>query len=768
MKIPGIDRSKPVEGTPGLPAQLLHKRYLLKDDQGRVIETTRQMFMRVAKAIAAQEAAFGASPDRIQSITRKFYCIMARGLFLPNSPTLMNAGRPDGLLSACFVLGIDDSIEGIFEAVKQTALVQKAGGGTGFAFDTLRPAGDYVSTSGGRTSGPISFWRVFAEATNAIQQGAHRRGANMGMMSIEHPDILSFISAKESPGEFTNFNISVKVPDAFMTALKKEPDSPHVVVNPRDGRRYHIPQSVEIGKYVLQDLVPVGQADIQCFTVRQVWEMVVSRAHATGEPGICFIDRVNRDNPTPALGRIEASNPCGEQYLLGGEACCLGSIDLSKFVLPDGSDLHWDALGSTVRWGVRFLDNVIDANHYPTPRIKEVTKGNRKIGLGAMGFADTLILLGKRYDSDSAVDFARRVGRFIQETAHSASEELSIARGSFPNWTGSIWDSTTHHRRMRNAACTTIAPTGSLSILAGCSAGIEPIYSLAYRRRSLDGEEFIQVHPLLERIGRHEGWLNLGVREALLEGTPISRIKAIPPHLAAVLATAHQVSPEWHIRIQAAFQESIDNAVSKTVNLPGNATVADVDRTFRLAFSLGCKGITVYRDGSRQGQTFSSPVQSESQVSKISGHPRKRGRVASGKTFKFRMGCGTLFVTVNRDEYGLCEVFANLGKAGGCPSQSEATCRVVSTALRSGGDAKELIEQLGGIRCLSAARARKANTDVDVLSCPDAIARAIQEALDMPSDDFTPLPPNLCPECGCRLRKEEGCITCSCGYSKCG
>ena len=732
-----------------------------------MIENPRQMFMRVARAIAAPEAGFGASPSRIQTIARRFFCMMARSLFLPNSPTLMNAGRPGSLLSACFVLGIDDSIEGIFDTVKQTALVQKAGGGTGFAFDSLRPAGDYVSTSRGRTSGPISFWRVFAEATNAIQQGAHRRGANMGMMSIEHPDVLSFISAKKNPGEFTNFNISVKVPDSFMTALEKEPDSPHVVINPRDGRRYNVPPSVEIGQYVLQDLVPVGQTDGSCYTVRQVWEIIVSHAHATGEPGICFIDRVNRDNPTPTLGRIEASNPCGEQYLLGGEACCLGSIDVSKFVVPDGTDLDWEALGSSVKWGVRFLDNVIDASQYPTPRIEEVTKGNRKIGLGMMGFADTLIQLGLRYDSESAVEFAGMLCRFIQETAHNASEELAKDRGIFTNWTGSTWDSK-HNRLMRNASCNTIAPTGSIGILAGCSAGIEPIYSLAYRRRALEGEEFIQVHPLLEKLGKCEGWLSQEIREALLEGTPASEIKSIPSRIADTLVTAHQVTPDWHVRIQAAFQEFTDNAVSKTVNLPGETAVDVVDRTFRWAFSLGCKGITVYRDGSRQGQTFSKPLRSNSPTSIISGHPRKRGRVTFGKTFKFRMGCGTLFVTVNQDEVGLCEVFANLGKAGGCPSQSEATCRVVSTALRSGVDAAELIEQLSGIRCLSAAQARKNRGDVDVLSCPDAIARAIREVLDMPSEDTSSLSLNDCPECGSRLRKEEGCLVCSCGYSKCG
>ena len=745
---------------------LLARRYLRKDANGDLLESEAQMYRRVAKAMAAVEDRYGASPSEVKAAEEEFYCLMEQGIFLPNSPALMNAGLPNGMLSACFVLGIEDSIEGIFETVKRTALVQKAGGGTGFSFDSLRPAGDRVASSGGTTSGPISFWKVISEASSAIQQGARRRGANMGMMSMTHPDILSFISAKRDTRRFTNFNISVKVPDAFMKALAVSPDAPHLVTNTRTGRQYLLPRSLKAGSYGLADLLPADHDGHGCYTVRDIWNMIVAHAHATGEPGICFIDRVNRDNPTPPLGRIEASNPCGEEPLLCEEACCLASIDVSKFVLPDGSDVDWERLRDSVSWAIRFLDNVIDAGCYPTPEISTMTRGNRKIGLGVMGFADALILLGVRYDNDAAVSMARELSRTIQTAAHETSQELAEERGSFPNWQGSIWD-TKRHRPMRNAACTAIAPTGSISILAQCSSGIEPIYTIAYHRRGLESDDYLGLHPLIERIGSREGWLTDCVRDNLARGVLHQEIEEIPPGFRDAIVTAHEVAPEWHVRIQAAFQEHVDNAVSKTVNLLSNATVDDVDRVFRLAHEKGCKGITVYRDGSRDGQTLSEPGRTRVGVNASAPTPRPRTRVAEGKTFKYRMGCGTLFVTVNRDEQGLCEVFANLGKAGGCPSQSEATCRAVSTALRSGVPAKELIGQLRGIRCMSTATARKSGNGIDVLSCPDAIARAIEEVVGTAPDNAARSSQRLCPECGSRLRKEEGCLVCSCGFSKC-
>ena len=699
--------------------------------------------------------------------------MMGRGEFLPNSPTLMNAGRRNGMcLSACFVLPIPDSIEGIFDVVKHTALVQKAGGGTGLSFDELRPTGDVVASSGGQTSGPVVFMGVFAEATRAIQQGAFRRGANMGMMSVEHPDVLRFIAAKDNPAVFENFNLSVKVTDEFMHALSDRPNEPHMVINHRTDQRYVVPRDIDIAAYTIHDLVPIGHVSFPCFTIRDVWRMIIRNAHATGEPGVCFIDTVNRDNPTPQFGRIEAMNPCGEQPLLPYESCNLGSINLARFVDRARQEVDWEELARTTSHAVRFLDNVIDINCYPIPEIEKATLGNRKIGLGVMGFADALVLLGIRYDSDQGVEFAARVSKFITATAHETSEKLAELRGTFPNWEGSVWD-TERHRSMRNAACTTIAPTGSISILAGCSSGIEPIFSLVTKRRALDGEEFVEIHPLIQRLGRRDGWMTDRVRAALTEGAPPGEISGFPKSLAEVLVTAHEIAPKWHVRIQAAFQAHIDNAVSKTVNLSADATIEDVDKVFRQAYELGCKGITVYRDGAREGQTLSAAGKPSGSSPVIFSTPRPRARVTRGHTSKFRTGCGTLFVTVNQDEHGLCEVFANLGKAGGCPSQSEASCRAVSMGLRSGVDPKVLVEQLKGIRCLSTSVARKENNNVNVLSCPDAIARAIEEA--MPGQSEGPVSPTIvagprkCPHCGKALRRESGCSICdNCLYDSCG
>jgi ribonucleoside-diphosphate reductase alpha chain len=492
--------------------------------------------------------------------------------------------------------------------------------------------------------------------------------------------------------------------------------------------------------------------------------MVVQSAWATGEPGLCFIDRVNQYNPTPQLGPILSTNPCGEQPLLDYESCNLGSINIAAFVNRDRGELLWDGLAATIHQAVRFLDNVIDANHYPLEETRKITLANRKIGLGVMGFADALILLGIRYDSDEALAFAGKVAEFLTHEAHEASKRLAELRGSFPNWEGSIWD-TRHSQPMRNAACTTIAPTGSISIIAGCSSGIEPVFSFAGKRRALDGEEFVYIHPLLEELGAAQGWLDERTMAALLAGTPPADMEGIPPRLAHALVAAHEVSPECHVRIQAAFQKHIDNPISKTVNLPCDAIPEDVDKASRLAYRLGCKGITVYRDGSRAGQTLSRAGADDGEPQRI---PRSRPHVTSGQTFKYRMGCGTLFVTVNRDGKGLCEVFANLGKAGGCPSQSEATCRAVSVGLRSGIEPAILIEQLKGIRCLSTCVARKADEDVEVLSCPDAIATAIEEAIGEGSRPGGGDGARRCPDCGARLRKEEGCLVCECGFSNCG
>ena len=684
------------------------------------------MLRRVADAVAAAESKYGATKKQITEYAVKFYQLMKRREFLPNSPTLMNAGRKNGMLSACFTLPIEDSIDAIFDIVKCAALIQKVGGGTGSSFDRLRPTGDIVTSSGGKTSGPVSFMKVFSEGTCAIQQGAFRRGANMGMMSIEHPDILNFIHAKSDLSAFTNFNLSVKVSDAFMRQLKDNPDAPHVVTNPRTKKRYIIPRSINICSYTLDDLLPERQATDDCFTVRKVWDMIIKNAHATGEPGICFIDRVNEDNPTDHIGRIEATNPCGEQPLLPYEACNLGSINVSAFVDKDSTDLDWTKLEEAVTVAVRLLDNVIDANHHPISEIEKTTLGNRKIGLGITGFADALILLGIRYGSRQAVDFAGRLASFIQEHAHSASQELVDKRGCFPNWQGSIWD-TKYNRPMRNAAVTTIAPTGTITLIAGCSSGIEPIFCIASKRKVLDGKEFTQLHPHIEKLGTEEGWLTDKVRELLGNGNSPRQVHGFPKKLADALTTAHEIDPEWHVKIQAVFQKYTDNAVSKTVNLPTDATVEVVDMVYKLAHKLGCKGITVYRDGCHENQVITA-VYEPSQPNGYVPSPRPCPKTMLGSTTKVKTGCGSLFLTVNEDNEGVFEIFTNLSKAGGCPAQSEATARILSVALRCGVDPKVLVEQLKGIRCLSTIARRKEDKDIVVRSCPDPIHDSLNEA----------------------------------------
>ena len=579
----------------------LRARYLMRDEAGNVQETPGQLLDRVARCVAAAERRYGGDAA-VAEMTAQFRAAMLAGRFLPNSPTLMNAGRRLQMLSACFVLPIHDSVEDIFEAVKQAAIVQKAGGGTGFSFDRLRPTGDMVASSGGRTSGPISFWRVFCQATRAIQQGAFRRGANMGMMSVHHPDILKFITAKTDPAEFENFNISVKVPDDFLDQLLRDGSAPHVVVNPRTGRRYVLPHALDIARYSLDDLLPDGQAtSADVYDCRSIWDMIVSGAWATGEPGVCFIDRVNADNPTPALGAIEATNPCGEQPLLNYEACNLGSIDVSKFV--SAGRLDEQNLRAMIHLAVRFLDDVIDVNDYVVPQIAELCRGNRKIGLGVMGLADAMFLLGIKYDSDEGVAFGRRVAEILTTEAFAASQALAEQRGCFPNWSDSTWSA--RNRKMRNAAVTTIAPTGTLSILAGCSGGIEPAFALAFRRRVLD-QEMLEVCRPFQQWAQDRGFWSDTLADRLASGQTLTDIPDIDEQTRALFVTAHQVAPAWHVRMQAAFQDCIDGAISKTINLPAAASVADVDAVYRLAFDLRCKGVTVYRDGCRAGQPMAT------------------------------------------------------------------------------------------------------------------------------------------------------------------
>jgi ribonucleoside-diphosphate reductase alpha chain len=585
---------------------VLQSRYLVKDEGGNIIETPGQLFSRVARLIAENEGNYGASKADVDKWHKTYYELMASLRFLPNSPTLMNAYRPQGMLSACFVLPIEDSIEDIFESVKHTALIQRAGGGTGFSFDHLRPTGDRVASSGGTTSGPISFWRVFSEATNAIQQGAFRRGANMGMMSIEHPDILKFIHAKQNLKAFTNFNISVKVSDDWMRTLKTNPRKVHIVRNPRTGIEYLLPRRLNIKTYGIGQLVPYTPDAVRkskkFYTIGDIWKAMVKCAHDNGDPGLIFIDRVNQDNPTPALGRIEATNPCGEQPLLPYEACTLGSIDLAKFIRTDDkTKMDFDALAKTVKICVRFLDNIIDACHYPVDEIAQMSHANRKIGLGVMGFADCLFMLSVPYDSKEAIELGRKIMKFINQEAQDASAELAKLRGPFPNWPTSTW-ATKHRRKMRNASITCVAPTGTLSIIADCSAGIEPIYSLVFMRQILEGHRLLQVNPVFKKVALKLGIYDSALETAIARTGSIRHLRHIPAKIRKIFKCAFDVSPTWHIRMQAAFQEHCDAAVSKTINFGPKATVRDVDKAYRLAFELGCKGITIYRRATRMNE----------------------------------------------------------------------------------------------------------------------------------------------------------------------
>jgi ribonucleoside-diphosphate reductase alpha chain len=598
---------QPAGGEPVLSENamtVLQNRYLIKDEQGKIIETPGQLLSRVARLVASIEANYGCNEAEVAQWHKKYYDIMASLKFLPNSPTLMNAGRPSGMLSACFVLPIEDSIEDIFETIKDTALIQKAGGGTGFSLDHLRPTGDRVASSGGTTSGPISFWRVFSQTTDAIQQGAFRRGANMGMMSVTHPDIIRFLHAKQDLKAFTNFNISVKITDAWMNALETKPNTLHVVENPRTGQKYLLPKKIDINNYVIQDLFALPGDNISQFentgrfyTIGDLWNMIITCAHKTGDPGVAFIDRINKDNPTPALGDIEATNPCGEQPLLPYEACTLGSINLAKFV-TDKSEIDWPALAETTKLSVRFLDNIIDACHYPITQTAEIARANRKIGLGIMGFADCLFMLGIPYDSNEGVAAAESIMKFINENAGQASSELAEKRGCFPNWPDSIWNKE-RNLKVRNAAITCVAPTGTISIIANCSSGIEPLYSLVFVRQVLSGKKLLQANPVFGEIAANRGICSEDIARQALQTGSIQTISSIPAEIRKIFRCAYDISPEWHIRMQAAFQKHCDAAVSKTINFTEKAKTADVDKAYRLAYHLGCKGITIYRRKSR-------------------------------------------------------------------------------------------------------------------------------------------------------------------------
>ena len=818
------------------PAQLsenarivLAKRYLKKDESGEPIEEPETMFWRVARVIAQEDRKYGASNGAIEEVARSFYDLMTTGGFEPNSPTLMNAGRPLGQLSACFVLPVEDALSngssGIYDTLRAMALVHQSGGGTGFSFSRLRAEGDPVRSTMGVASGPVSFMRLYDSSTEVVKQGGTRRGANMGILRVDHPDIRAFIRCKNDTSQVTNFNISVAITDAFMAAVEAGED--YDLISPRTGE-------------------VIGRENAP-----EIFDMIVEGAWKTGEPGVFFIDRANEYNPVPALGGYEATNPCGEQPLLAYDVCNLGSINVGVFAkkqtFADPADgIDWDGMRRVVHLSIHFLDNVIDANRYPLDEISDLAQNIRRVGLGLMGWADLLVRLGVQYDSDEGVALARTVMGFIEEETRVASEKLAEARGVFPAWEDSIWgpdDSCARdasggrirpERRLRNCNLTTVAPTGTISIIAGCSGGIEPLFAVAFMRNQA-GVMMPDVNEDFVARAKDEGWHSDELMERIAEEGHI-HFNEVPREVQDTFRTAHDITPEWHVRMQGAFQTHVDSAISKTTNFPHEATSQDVRKIYEMAFELGCKGVTVYRDGSRPmqvlstGKTGQEEAAGAAEIEALTGeladarekahrlegelesikktlgehdrevsalrHKRQRPSMLKGRTIKMDCPLGDLYVTINEDDTGRpFEVFCTLGKAGGAAmADSEAIGRLVSLSLRSGIPITAVRDQLRGISCDRAVGigAHK------VLSAPDAIAQAIDHYLaekegvqvEMAIDataparaeaaaamaarsqyvDETATALGACPACGAsQLAYEEGCKKCYvCGYSECG
>jgi len=743
--------------------RVLRERYLLRKD-GEVIETPEEMCWRVAVSIAAGEGRYGRSQAAVREVAEAFYDMMVDGYFIPNSPTLMNAGKGNGLqYSACYVLPVGDSMEEIFDSVKAAAIIHKSGGGTGFAFSRLRPKDDIVSSTGGRASGPVSFLRVFNGATEAVKQGGTRRGANMGILKVDHPDILEFIDCKLDGG-ITNFNISVAATDTFMEALARGEE--YDLINPHTKK-------------------VVGR-----LSAKEVFDRMVSAAWRTGDPGMVFIDRINASpaNPTPDLGQVEATNPCGEQPLLPNEACNLGSLNVSKFARPgdDGEQsIDWDEMERVVRLAVRFLDDVIEMNPYPLPVIDETVKSNRRIGLGIMGWADLLFIMGIPYDGPEAIELAERLMSFVKDKAHDQCAKLAEERGPFPNWSKSIYKDV---RPMRNSTVTTIAPTGTISMIAGCSSGIEPIFALAFQHRvkQPDGERVLTfVNETFEAIAKERGFYSDALKEEIAKRGSLHGIPGLPENAANVFKTSHDIPFEWHVRHQAAFQRYTDNGVSKTINLPNDASEEDVAAAYRLAWELGCLGITVFRDGCKGEQVLNVGIGKKDKASAqlpTAGQQviRPRPHSLAGKTYRKETPIGTAFITVNGTEDGEpFEVFVQVGKGGSdTMAVAEALGRLISLTLRLPSPLtpqrrlEEVISQLsriGGAQPMGFGAGK-------VLSLPDALGRTLAEHIGQIKAPGSPSDTNerrrigdLCKECGqATFVYEEGCKKClSCGFNEC-
>ena len=812
---------------------VLERRYLVKDDQGRPVESAEDLFWRVARTVAEPDATYGASGKAVETVAEAFFELMAARVWMPNSPTLMNAGRPLGQLSACFVLPVDDALSngksGIYDTLRAMALVHQSGGGTGFAFSRLRPKNDVVRSTMGVASGPVSFMKLYDASTDVVKQGGTRRGANMGILRVDHPDVLDFITCKDDLTQVTNFNISVAVTDQFMAAL--EAGTSYDLLHPRTGKA-------------------VGRLD-----AREVFRKIVHGAWKTGEPGVFFIDRANHYNPVPQLGGYEATNPCGEQPLLAYDVCNLGSINVGLFV-TEGGEVDWDRLATAVHLCTHFLDNVIDANKYPLSEIDDLAKRIRRIGLGIMGWADLLVRLGIPYNSEEGVALGRRMMEFVDEESKKASERLAEQRGVFAEWERSIWgpDATCARdaagqrirpmRRLRNCNLTTVAPTGTISILAGCSSGIEPLFAVAFMRNQA-GVLMPDVNEAFVAIARREGWYSDDLVKRIAEAGHI-HFDEVPAQWQRVFVTAHDVTPEWHIRMQAAFQDFTDSAISKTCNFPHEATEEDVEQIYRLAYRLGCKGVTVYRDGARDQQVLSTGatakkvVQAKGAAGAAAPEDGQRalaealGRIAEletelertraqlhdveaenlqrravrsrpdalrGVTRRLESPLGTMYVTITEDDKSQpFEVFISLGKAGApLMADVEAIGRLISLALRAGVPLRDVHRQLRGI---SSDRAVGLGPN-KVLSVPDAIGIAIERWMQdkqgvqqdllpgapvVPSREIVAAPPataegtavqrerndaqdfvGACPDCGSQLAYVEGCVKCHvCGFSECG
>jgi len=792
---------------------VLERRYLKKDpDTGKVIESPEELFWRVATHIARAETHFPCgSPEQAVAVARDFYSLMAERKFMPNSPTLMNAGREMGMLSACFVLPVEDSIDGIFDSIKATALIQKAGGGTGFSFSRLRPSGDLVRSSGGTTEGPLSFIEVFSKATDAIQQGAFRRGANMGMLRVDHPDIHRFITFKDDPTRLTNYNISVAVTDRFIQEVREDPTKIHEVQNPRTKEWKQLAK-------IDSEAKPTGEF----WTVGALWDLVIEHAHRSGEPGIIFIDRVNQRNPIKNVGLIEATNPCGEQPLHPYDSCNLGSINLGLLVKGDGADTQfdWDEFKSIIHTTTRFLDDVIEVNKYPLPQIDNMSKTTRRIGLGVMGFADALYKLNIPYNSVTGCEFGEKVMQVLNDESHLASEILADERGPFPAWEGSDWEKA--GRKLRNSYTTTVAPTGTISIIADCSGGIEPMFSLAFQRQVMkdtQGKPTImrEVNYVFEKEARRRGYYSEDLVDRIIENGTISGEAEIPVEHKGVFVTAHDIKPDWHMRMQAAFQRHCDSSISKTINFAHDSTPADVREIYELAIDLDVKGVTVYRDGCREMQPMALKAKAGDKpaadapltattvrelITIDTGDgpelaPIKLPEIMSCLRIRQMTPFGNMHVKVAVDPNSgrEREVFAQLGKGGDVAnSDLEAICRVLSLWLRANGSLRVAMKQLSGIGSSLTVPTK----DGRIMSLADGLATALNRYLEAkaahglealllgrvgPPSEAPPKPiittPSTtprnvasyklkCPSCASVLAFQEGCVKCiSCGFSQC-